>query len=222
MQKLNTSNAAFIAKIDRLSTAVLWDKCYDNAVIINEDLINYTPARKLIGPAFIVNVENSILPVIQALDNISEDEVLVVNDLSENGDALLGDIIMSAARNQGVSGILVFGKVRDVDSAETIGIPVLAMGTTVQAAKLGDPVEQFPDEIVRNRQTIQQGDWLVADSDDLICIKKDKIRLVIKAAEIKNKQENHYIARLNDGGRIADMMNLKAYLNGTGELVIDF
>jgi regulator of RNase E activity RraA len=222
IETLDISIEAFASKVKKLSAAVLWDKSYGGAYIIKEKLTNYTPDKMLCGPAFIVNVENSILPIIQALDVIPKDHVLVVNDLSNIGDALLGDIVMAAAHSQGVAGILTFGIIRDVASAPKIGIPVWAKGTTVKAATLGAPTELFPEVIEIGAVTIRAGDWIVGDSDDLLVIDQDKIRFVIKSAELKNKKENRYIASLNAGSRISEMMNLHQFLRGEGELIIEF
>jgi 4-hydroxy-4-methyl-2-oxoglutarate aldolase len=219
---LDISVEAFASKIKKLSAAVLWDRSYGSAVIVKENLINYNPGAMLAGPAFLVNVENSILPIIQALDVIPEHHVLVVNDLSDKGDALLGDIIMAAAHSQRVAGILAFGIIRDVASAPKIGIPVWAKGTTVKAATLGAPTDIFPEAIDVGAVTIRAGDWIVGDSDDLLVIDQEKIRFVIKSAELKNKKENRYIANLNEGKRISEMMNLHQYLRGEGELIIEF
>jgi regulator of RNase E activity RraA len=219
---LDISIEAFASKIKTLSAAVLWDRSYGSGTIVKDKLINYTPGTILAGPAFIVNVENSILPIIQALDVIPEHHVLVVNDLSDKGDALLGDIIMTAAHRQDVAGILTFGIIRDAASAPKIGIPVWARGTTVKAATLGAPTEIFPQTIDVGDVTIRAGDWIVGDSDDLLVIDQEKIRFVIKSAELKNKKENRYISSLNEGNRISEMMNLHQYLRGEGELIIEF
>jgi 4-hydroxy-4-methyl-2-oxoglutarate aldolase len=222
MAALDISIESYISKIKSLSAAVLWDRSYGAAFIVKDKLIDFTPGNKLAGPAWLVNVENSILPIIQALDAIPEHHILVVNNLSADGDALLGDIIMTAAKKQAVAGILVFGKIRDAASAAAIGLPVWAKGTTVKPAPLGDRVEAFPEEIEIAGGTIRQGDWIVGDRDDLICIDKEKIRFIIKSAEVKNKKENRYMERLNSGNKLADLMHLKEFLQGTGQLVIEF
>jgi|SRR5579859_6264047 len=222
MAALDISIEGYISKIKNLSAAVLWDRSYGAASIVKDKFINFTPGNKLVGPAWLVNVENSILPIIQALDTIPAHHVLVVNNLAEDGDALLGDIIMTAAKSQAVAGILVFGKIRDAASAAGIGIPVWAKGTTVRPAPLGGPVEAFPLEIEVAGATIRQGDWIVGDSDDLISIAGENIRFIIKAAEVKNKKENRYIDNLNNGNKISDLMNLAKFLEGSGELVIEF
>jgi 4-hydroxy-4-methyl-2-oxoglutarate aldolase len=222
MAVLDISIESYISKIKHLSAAVLWDRSYEAAFIVKDKFIDFTPGNKLIGPTWLVNVENSILPIIQALDSIPEHHVLVVNNLSVDGDALLGDIIMTAAKKQAVAGILVFGKIRDTASAAAIGLPVWAKGTTVKPAPLGDPVGAFPLEIEVAGGIIRQGDWIVGDCDDLICIDKESIRFIIKSAEVKNKKENRYIDKLNSGNKLADLMHLKEFLQGTGDLIIEF
>lgn len=223
MAELKISTKSFISKIKNLSTTVLWDKSFGNAIIINEKLNNYTPDLKLAGPVFIVNVNNDILPVIQALHSIPENHILVVNNINKDtSDALLGDILFTAAKLQKLSGIVVFGKIRDIDTAAEIKIPLWARGTSINPAKLGCISEKFPNEIEIDQKTIRQGDWLIGDGDGLISIRKENLRIIIKSAEFKNKLERSYITRLKEGNRISDLMNLENFLQGKGEIIIDF
>ena len=107
-------------QLNLLSTTVLYDKSYGNAFIIEENLINYLPSKKIIGKCIVVEVENSILPIIEALSQAKPGYVLVVNNVVKGDQALLGDIIMTAAKTQNISGIVVFGYIRDVDSIPKI------------------------------------------------------------------------------------------------------
>ncbi len=222
MKKLDISITTFIKKVNVLSTTVLWDRSYNNGIIVKEDIINYTPTLKLAGPCFLVNVKNNILPIIQALDIISEDHILVVNDLNDIGDALLGDIIMTAAKQQNLAGIVVIGNIRDSFSTPSIGLPLWAKSTSINPAKLGEACTSFPNKIEVKGGVIHNGDWLVGDKDGVISLDRNKIRFIIKAAELKNKRENKYIEKLKSGERLSDLMNLEGFLNRKEEIIVDF
>jgi regulator of RNase E activity RraA len=222
MSLLRISDEEFIGKLKRLSTTLLWDRSYGNASIIQVALTNFSKAEKLAGPAFLVSTEGGIMPVLQALHLIPVNHVLVVNNTSGSTDALLGDIIVESARLQQLAGIIVFGNIRDVEVIEKMDFPVWAIGVSIQAAKLGLAVESLPDEIFIDKTLVKKGDWLMGDKNGLISIDKEKLRLVIKSAEVKNRKENACVQKILSGIPITEQMNLESFLSGSGELIVEF
>lgn len=227
MEKLIIDNAYYFSKLQKLSTTLLWDRSYGKATIVESKLINYTPTLKLMGPCFLVETRGQILPVIQALHSIPENHVLVINDLRETDetyhhDALLGDIIAESAKLQKLSGIVVFGHVRDIEMIRQISMPLWAKGISIKPAKLGSDVKSLPEELIVDYTTIRKGDWLVGDENGLIMIRQEALRVIIKAAEFKNKKENCCIRRIQSGEKISDQMNMEKYLNSEGKIIIEF
>jgi 4-hydroxy-4-methyl-2-oxoglutarate aldolase len=221
MNKLDISIESYKVKLAKLTTSSLWDRSYGNAIIIDK-LNNYSPNKILMGPIFIVNVKNNILPIIQAINSIPEGYVLVINNILDGKDALIGDIIMTAAQAQNIGGIVVLGNIRDLSSIPNMSIPIWAKGININAAKLGESCESFPNYINIDDKIINNEDWIIGDNDGLIVVKKEKLRLIIKMAEVKIRNENQYIKSLVSGERIYDLMNVDNFLNGRGNIIINF
>jgi regulator of RNase E activity RraA len=227
MEKLIIDDDYYFSHLEPLSTTLLWDRSYGKASIIETKLINFTPNLKLTGPCFLVETRGQILPVIHALHAIPENHVLVINDLCETEDtyhydALLGDIIAESARLQKLKGIVVFGHVRDVEAIRKLGVPLWAKGISIRAARLGTEIRSFPEELVIDYTKFRKGDWLIGDENGLILIKQESLRVIIKAAEFKNKKEVCCIQRIQSGEKISDQMNMENYLKGEGKIKIEF
>lgn len=227
METLIIDDEYYFSHLEPLSTTLLWDRSYGKATIIESKLINYTPALKLTGPCFLVETRGHILPVVHALHTIPENHVLVINDLCETDDtyhydALLGDIIAESARLQKCRGIVVFGHIRDVDAIRRLGVPLWAKGISIKPAKLGSEIKSFPEELVIDYNRFRRGDWLIGDENGLILIRQESLRLILKAAEFKNKREVCCIQRIQSGEKISDQMNMENYLKGQGKITIDF
>jgi regulator of RNase E activity RraA len=190
--------------------------------MISAPIKNYVPDKLLVGPAYPVIVRNSILPVLQALDETPANYVLVISDVAESKVALLGEIIATAARQQQLGGIVCFGAIRDVDQIREIGIPVWAQGACPDAAPLGEPISSLPESLEVNGCLVRRGDWLFGDEDGLVCVEQEWARHVIKAAQIKAKRESLFVDRLECGERLSDMMNLEGFLHRGEDIVVEF
>jgi len=204
-----------------MTTSLVWDRSYGHAWRLNVGLVNYTPTLPLAGPVFPVITRASILPVLQALAEIPAHHVLLVVDEAP-GQAVLGDIMLTAARQQQVAGVVCFGVVRDVRDAADIGIPLWAAGANPVAAPLGQPCASLPAEMPVCGQRLARGDWLIGDPDGLLAVVEAHVRVVIKAAQIKERRERTYKERLAGGERLDEMMNLHGFLDGRGQVRVEF
>lgn len=205
-----------------LTSSLAWDRSFGHGFVIDVPLRDFTPGLRLAGPAFPAVVDHAILPVLQALREVPAHHILVIQDRRGGREAVLGDIIMTAARAAGVGGIVCFGAIRDVDQTPAIGLPIWAERACPIACPLGEPVDSPPESIALGGGTIRRGDWLFGDGDGLVCIEREHARLVIKAAQIKAKRERAFVARLHAGERLADAMNLEGFLTRNEKLIIDF
>jgi|GEM_PF-4520100 Demethylmenaquinone methyltransferase len=208
-------------KFDKLTTTLVWDKSYGNSFML-KDLINITPDIKVNGPAFVIETNGNILPVLQALHKIPENYVLVIKDTGEGNKALLGDIVVKSAKLQNLAGIIVYGAIRDVDEIPKLGVAVWAKNTVIEAAGLGEPVQELPESVKIGSAIINNGDWMFGDANGIIGIKKEKIRLVLKSSELKNRNEKECVARIEQGERITDQMNLENFINHNECLKVPF
>ncbi len=206
----------------KLTSSLVCDRLYGHGFPLPPILTNLTPAIRLAGPAFPVSVDQSILPILQALDECPAHHLLVIHDRRGGAAAVVGDIILTATRMARIGGIVCFGAVRDVEAAPEIGIPVWASHVRPNASPLGPAVASFPEEVVVEGRAIRKGDWLFGDRDGIVCVEREHIRLVMKAAQLKARRERAFLKRMAAGERLTETMNLKAHLLHGENLIIGF
>jgi 4-hydroxy-4-methyl-2-oxoglutarate aldolase len=219
---LEISTKSLVDAARRLSTSLVCDRLYDHGSVIRAPLINVTPGLLLAGPAFPITTEGAILPILQALDVVPPHHVLVIQDTSASERALLGDIILTAARQQELGGVVCLGTIRDLDEAPKIQVPLWASGASPQAAGLGRRAPQVPCDVTLGTTLVRPGDWLFGDRDGLVCVDREWIRVILKAAALKGKKERLYKERLCAGERLTEMMNVRRHLEHGEPIVVEF
>jgi 4-hydroxy-4-methyl-2-oxoglutarate aldolase len=211
---------ALLAEARTLSSSVVWDRGLGHASLVDIALINHTPELKLIGPVYAVRTDGNILAILQALDNANPHDILVIED-TVGEDALLGDIVMLAAKQKGIAGIACNGKVRDIADANRLELPVWARGVSPRATTIGEKASAL-GKAQLGACLLLTGDWLFGDRDGLVHVPGDQARLVIKAAAIKDKKERLYKQRMHDGENLITMMNVRAHLSAGEPIKVEF
>ncbi|MDO4907121.1 RraA family protein [Neisseria sp.] len=213
-----------LSEAKRLGTAVVWDKGMGYVKIIKQhSLQNFTPNLFLAGPVFPVETKGEILPVLQGLNKVPEGSVLLIKDYCQKK-ALLGDIVMLAAKQKNLSGIVCLGGVRDVAEASILELPVWALFCSPMAASLGkiNRDTHYTKSISIGDVSFDLGDWIFGDMDGMLYVPKEHARLIIKSASIKNKKEEMYKKRIIAGEDIIKMMNIEGHILRDEPIIVEF
>ena len=119
------------------------------------------------GPARTLKLFEDNVLVRAALETPGEGHVLVVDGGGSLRCALVGGNLAKLAQDNGWSGVLVNGCVRDSAEIDACEVGVRALGThPVRSAKKGDG-ERNALVCIAGVQ-IQPGDWLYADHDGIV------------------------------------------------------
>src|SRR5713101_3199391 len=98
---------------------------------------------KLAGPAFTVKTApGDNLLVHKALDTARPGDVIVVDAGGFADQAIIGELMMSRARQRGIAGIVIWGAIRDSAEIGAGSYPVYACGVTHRG-----PYKDGPGEI---------------------------------------------------------------------------
>ncbi len=138
---------------------------------------------KLAGPAYTVKTTpGDNLLVHKALDAAHKGDVIVVDAGGVCENAIIGEMMMTRARQRGVAGIVIWGAIRD--SAEiAAGIyPVYAAGVTHRGPYKNGPGE-INVPINMAGMPVNPGDIIVGDADGLVAIPQDQAERILKAAQ---------------------------------------
>lgn len=202
-----------------LGCAQLHDAAMQYSTYLKVSLTTRTSIKKLAGPVFPVITDNDMLPCLQALDAAPAGSVLFVQNQSGKSEALAGDIFVTAAKQQGLEGLIVNGAVRDIDVIENMGFPVFSNSVTFVSAKTAKAASAaIPATVVLDGVELEPMDWIFADSDGVLLIKKKYMKTVYKAAMMLRNREEDLRQRIAGGERLSDLCGLHDFVAGKAEL----
>ena len=93
--------------------------------------------------------------------------VLVVDGGGSLRAALVGDVIAGLARDNGWTGLVLWGAVRDTAALAALDIGILALGSNPwKSGKTGAGIVDVPVRF--GGATFRSGDWVYADEDGLL------------------------------------------------------
>lgn len=157
------------------------------------------PNMKLAGPAFTVEVRpGDNLMIHAALALAQPGDVLVIDGKGDQTSALMGAIMMNAAKKRGLAGVVMDGAVRDSLEIEALGFPVFSVGTNPNGptkevgGRLGHPISV-------GGVTVHPGDYITGDADGLVVVEREKIEGLLDLAAKKEEAEARRIAQIQEG-----------------------
>src|SRR6266480_2105664 len=122
---------------------------------------------KLAGPAFTVKTAaGDNLLVHKALDAARPGDVIVVDAGGFLDNAIIGELMMTRAKQRGVAGIVIWGAIRDSAEIGAGTYPVFAAGVTHRG-----PYKNGP------------GDIIVGDADGLVAVPQELAAQVLASAK---------------------------------------
>src|SRR5437879_7945403 len=138
---------------------------------------------KLAGPAFTVKTAaGDNLLVHRALDTARPGDVIVVDAGGWLDNAIIGELMMSRAKQRGVAGIVLWGAIRDSAEIGAGSYPVFAAGVTHRG-----PYKNGPGEInvpvVIGGMPVNSGDIIVGDADGLVAIPQESAERILASAK---------------------------------------
>lgn len=128
---------------------------------------HYGGLRRFSGRAVTVRCSEDNSRVRELLNGPGEGRVLVVDGGGSRRCALVGDLLAAAGRDNGWSGVVVAGCVRDTEALAQIPIGILALGVQPRRSERhGQGVVDVPVEILGAR--VRPGDYVYADADGVV------------------------------------------------------
>src|SRR4030081_389598 len=145
---------------------------------------------KLAGPAFTVKTAaGDNLLVHKALDSARPGGVIVVYAGGFPDDPIIGELMMTRAKQRGVAGIVIWGAIRDSAEIGAGTYPVFAAGVTHRG-----PYKNGPGEInvpvIIGGMPVNPGDIIVGDADGLVAVPQEQAEEILSSAKsILTKEE---------------------------------
>ena len=150
-----------------LSTPDIADEHPDRVQAVELQFRNYGGLAQFSGPAVTVKCFEDNSLVKELVSQPGDGRVIVVDGGGSLRKALLGDMLAAKASQNGWSGLVINGVVRDVDQigAEQLGVKALG-SIPLKTEKLG--VGQQDISIHFGGVTIAPGNWVYADNNGVL------------------------------------------------------
>lgn len=167
------------------------------------------PSFRLCGPAVTVNSPGGDnLWLHRALYVAQPGDVLVVHVSDCHDYGYWGEIMSTAARVQGLGGLVIDGCVRDGEVLEAFGFPVFARGLCIRGTGkdygargwINHPT-LFDDLIVH------PGDLIVGDTDGVVALPRERAADIVAAGIAREAKEQDILDRLQKGERTIEVYN---------------
>lgn len=142
---------------------------------------------------------------VDAIASSNVGDVIVIDNRGDLYNNCWGEILAMGAKMKGVSGVVVDGAARDVDTCQVFDFPVHARGTVPTTAR-GRIVQEAWNVPVRlGNAPVRPGDVIVADINGVVVIPIERLEDVIVAAEAIMVKEQEMIEALQAGESILDV-----------------
>ncbi len=154
---------------------------------------------KLAGPAFTVKTApGDNLLVHKALDTARPGDVIVVDAGGFCDYAIIGELMMSRAKQRGVAGMVIWGAIRDSAEIAAGSYPVYACAVTHRGPYKNGPGEiNVPVSIAG--MAVMPGDIIVGDADGLVAVPQELAERVLASAKAILEKETAAMKQIQAG-----------------------
>jgi 4-hydroxy-4-methyl-2-oxoglutarate aldolase len=116
------------------------------------------------------NVPNPYELELRAVDTCGPDSVFVAAAHGSTRSAVWGELLSTAARNQGCVGAIVDGNVRDLGKVREMGFPVFAVGASPYDSQNRQRVIDLDVPVEIAGVVFSPDDLVIADSDGIVVV----------------------------------------------------
>jgi 4-hydroxy-4-methyl-2-oxoglutarate aldolase len=200
-------------ELARLGTATVYEASGREG-LIDADLVQLIPGSRVAGPARTVRCgQGDNLMVHAVMAYAQPGDVLVLTMPEPAPVALVGDLLLTQARERGVAALLVDAAVRDAEEMREMGVPIWARWIRVRGATKTE-VGAIDEPVEVGGATIRPGDAVVLDSDGAAVVAHERLDEVLAASRAREENEEAKRAKLQAGNLSYDLDGLRARVEG--------
>ncbi|CAG8439189.1 6538_t:CDS:2 [Diversispora eburnea] len=185
------------------------------------DIIMFSPEQqagptKLVGPVFTVvpiSDTTSPKPAQHFADAAPEGSVVFVSAPPNSINAVWGGLMNTRAKERGVKGVIVDGRVRDLGELRADRLPVFAKSTSVLSSKAYTRPSTLNQPVTLNGNynppiIINPNDVIIADLDGAVCIPLQLLDNVLESCKKHVEMDNNVREELLKGTTITEAFAL--------------
>jgi 4-hydroxy-4-methyl-2-oxoglutarate aldolase len=202
-----------VSELARLGSATVYEASGREG-LVDLDLHQLIPGSRAAGPARTVRCgQGDNLMVHAVMDRAQPGDVLVLTMPDPEPVALVGDLLVTQAKQRGVAALLVDAAVRDTEDLRELGVPIWARWIRVKGATK-TAVGTIDEPVEVGGATIRPGDTVVLDADGAVVIRQERGDEVLAASRARLEQEAVKRAKLQAGELSYDLDGLRTRVEG--------
>jgi 4-hydroxy-4-methyl-2-oxoglutarate aldolase len=202
-----------VSELARLGSATVYEASGREG-LVDLDLHQLIPGSSAAGPARTVRCgQGDNLMVHAVMDRAQPGDVLVLTMPEPEPVAVVGDLLVTQAKERGVAALLVDAAVRDAEDLRELGVPIWARWIRVRGATKSEVGEiDVPIEV--GGATIRPGDTVVLDADGAVVVPQERTDEVLAASRERLEGERVKREKLQSGQLSYDLDDLRARVEG--------
>jgi len=203
------SQEDLLVAFSRVSTPNIADAAHKRGVMIGI-VPRIGHGIKMVGKALTVQTsKGDWAKPVEAIDKAQKGDVIVV-DAGGSDIAVWGELASWSCKVKGISGIVVDGAVRDIDTILEIGFPCFSKHVTPHA---GEPkgFGGIGHEIVCGEQIVRTGDWIIGDESGVIVVPQEHAVEIANRALDVLERENRIREEIRRGRTLSSVQELEKW-----------
>jgi 4-hydroxy-4-methyl-2-oxoglutarate aldolase len=202
-----------VSELARLGSATVYEASGREG-LVDLDLHQLIPGSRAAGPARTVRCgQGDNLMVHAAMDRVQPGDLLVLTMPDPEPVALVGDLLVTQAKERGVAALLVDAAVRDAQDLRELGVPIWARWIRVKGATK-TVVGAIDEPVEVGGATIRPGDTVVLDADGAVVVRAERVDEVLAASRERLESERVKREKLQSGQLSYDLDSLRARVEG--------
>jgi 4-hydroxy-4-methyl-2-oxoglutarate aldolase len=135
--------------------------------------------------------------------------IIAAGDRPEQGG--FGEVLATACRAKGVVGLLTDAGARDGTALKEMNFPVFCYGLCMKGT-VKETLGTINQPVVIGGQLINPGDYVSADDDGVVVVRKEEIAEIARASAAREDKEAKIMQALRDGGDVLELTGMAAVL----------
>ncbi|MEQ1648637.1 MAG: RraA family protein [Hyphomicrobiaceae bacterium] len=193
-----TVSPALVARAKKIAVANLSD-CMSRLFSAPPALRPMHDGTSMAGVAITVRARpGDNLMLHKSLDLAGPGDIIVCDGGGDLTNALIGELMLAHAAKRKISGVVIYGAIRDADAVRQASLPVFAAGVTHRGPYKDGPGE-INTPISLGGVVVNPGDLVVGDADGVLVIPYADAEAVIVAGEAKQAAETKTKSEIASG-----------------------
>lgn len=139
------------------------------------------------------------------LDALTPDCIAVVDASGDDSAAHWGELMSTAARGRGCTGVVIDGGTRDVSQLLAMGFPTFARYRSPASSIRRWRISGFDHPIQCGGVLVRPGDFVVGDADGVVIVPREMVVEVLEEVESLTAAETSMRQELIEGGRFSEV-----------------